>query len=439
MNNATERLHAVDACLGVSLRHLEEFTLTRYRAQQRYQELVIFPEDTDIPLKVLQRFWYATEGLEMWEVEDICIRLHRLSLLLTCDLSNGTIRLHGVLHSYLEQHTGQTLPTLHAQFLDAYRQGLGVTHWADIPREDSYLWQHLIWHLCQSGRLNEVQFTLTDLSYLAYKVLYAGVSALESDLQLAMAWSSSVHNNQHTPPAAEPGLSLLEPLHRIVVRYSHLLRRASTLAEIGGLLLSYLGWEKPFVTQRQTLESVLSRPFLTTYHPLLTNTSEVLRRTLHGHTGRVHGCAISPDGTWIVSASGDHTLKVWDAVTGEERLTLRGHTDWVRGCAISPDGTWIVSASGDHTLKVWDAVTGEEQSELFGHASMVSGCAISPDGTWIISVSSDHTLKLWYSNNNRCICTFPTDGELYNCAFHPDGKHLVVCGGQGLYFLRLEQ
>ena len=34
-----------------------------------------------------------------------------------------------------------------------------------------------------------------------------------------------------------------------------------------------------------------------------------------------------------MSASGDQTLKVWDAHTGEERLTLRGHTDmgeWVR-------------------------------------------------------------------------------------------------------------
>ena len=39
---------------------------------------------------------------------------------------------------------------------------------------------------------------------------------------------------------------------------------------------------------------------------------------------------MSPDGTWIVSASDDKTLKIWDAATGTERATLTGHTSWVR-------------------------------------------------------------------------------------------------------------
>src|SRR5690348_11925956 len=81
----------------------------------------------------------------------------------------------------------------------------------------------------------------------------------------------------------------------------------------------------------------------------------------HGHTAPVNRCAISPDGTWIVSASEDHTLKVWDSSTGDARLTLVGHTDAVNDCAISPDGTWIVSASDDKTLKIWDAFTGTKR------------------------------------------------------------------------------
>ncbi len=83
-----------------------------------------------------------------------------------------------------------------------------------------------------------------------------------------------------------------------------------------------------------------------------------------------------------MSASDDHTLKVWDARTGEERRTLRGHTDRVTGCAISPAGDFIVSASGDQTLKVWDARTGEERRTLRGHTDEVNGCAISPAGDY---------------------------------------------------------
>ena len=105
------------------------------------------------------------------------------------------------------------------------------------------------------------------------------------------------------------------------------------------------------------------------------------------------GCAVSPDGTWIVSASADSTLKVWDARSGEARLTLQGHTDGVYGCAVSADGAFIVSASSDNTLKVWDARTG------------------------------------------TCLITFPVEGVLQACAFHPDGKHLVAVGASGVYFL----
>ena len=64
-----------------------------------------------------------------------------------------------------------------------------------------------------------------------------------------------------------------------------------------------------------------------------------------GHTEPVSGCAVAPDGTWIVSASEDKTLRIWDVATGETRRTLTGHTEAVSGCAVAPDGTWIVSAS----------------------------------------------------------------------------------------------
>jgi len=37
----------------------------------------------------------------------------------------------------------------------------------------------------------------------------------------------------------------------------------------------------------------------------------------------------SPDGRRIASGSGDKTIKVWDAATGEETLTLRGHANVV--------------------------------------------------------------------------------------------------------------
>ena len=67
---------------------------------------------------------------------------------------------------------------------------------------------------------------------------------------------------------------------------------------------------------------------------------------LRGHTKEVHSIVFSPDGQRIASASGDSTIKLWDAVTGEDVFTLRGHRG-VLDVAYSPDGQQIASAGTD--------------------------------------------------------------------------------------------
>jgi tetratricopeptide (TPR) repeat protein len=121
----------------------------------------------------------------------------------------------------------------------------------------------------------------------------------------------------------------------------------------------------------------------------------------------VNQCAFSPGGRWIVSASFDRTLKIWDATTGAEHLTLRGHTDNVTGCAFSPDSRWLISVS-DNTIT-----------------------------SFLQKSHYSNTLKLWHAQDKTCVLTLPLDGTLSGCTFHPDGEHLVAYGAQGIYFFRL--
>jgi WD40 repeat protein len=162
------------------------------------------------------------------------------------------------------------------------------------------------------------------------------------------------------------------------------------------------------------------------------------RATPTGHSDTVLACAISPDCSFIVSASDDRTLKVWDASTGKERATLGGHSGEVLACAISPDCSFIVSASSDRTLKIWDAATGKERVTLRGHNGTVRTCAISPDCTFVVSASVDGTLKVWDAATGKELVTLALLGALFCVAIHPR-LPLMFSGDAGgsVYFIEL--
>lgn len=60
----------------------------------------------------------------------------------------------------------------------------------------------------------------------------------------------------------------------------------------------------------------------------------------------------------------------------------------------SPDGQWIISASFDKSIKVWDGLKGTFYASFFGHVAPVFQVAWSPDSRFFVSGSKDSTLKV---------------------------------------------
>lgn len=149
---------------------------------------------------------------------------------------------------------------------------------------------------------------------------------------------------------------------------------------------------------------------------------------LKGHTDAVLSAAFSPDGHNIVSGSIDKTILIWDADSGKRLMKpLIGHAEAVRSVAYSYDGNRIVSASGDGSIRIWNAKTGEELKVLKGHTKEVTTAVFSPDGKRIVSASEDGTIRIWKwkSGNNELIIKKNHRGSVFSANYSPDGKYIV--------------
>ena len=177
------------------------------------------------------------------------------------------------------------------------------------------------------------------------------------------------------------------------------------------------------------------------------------------HEHWVNSCAFSPDGRFVVSAAADGSLRRWSLdvdeslwelwLSGAKHLPanvaeralkprdLEGHERSVNQCAFAADGSFMVSASSDESLRLWDVGRGAQLGALFGHAGEVTGCDVSPDAALVASVSSDGSIKIWNARAASCLATLHVDGSLSSCVFTQNGSAVVAVGDMGVYFLGL--
>ncbi len=147
---------------------------------------------------------------------------------------------------------------------------------------------------------------------------------------------------------------------------------------------------------------------------------------LSGHTDIIQALAFSTDGKWLVSASEDETVRIWDLSARKEVSVLKEHTNAVLGLAIVSD--LIVSASADGTLKVWGLPSGDLRKTLTGHRHEVHSVAGSLDGRFLVSGDSDGVLKCWdVETGTESWSRLAHHGSINAVTISDDGK--IASGG----------
>lgn len=89
--------------------------------------------------------------------------------------------------------------------------------------------------------------------------------------------------------------------------------------------------------------------------------------------------AISPDGSRIVTGTGDGTVEHWAVPSGRALVTSDLHESFVNSFDYLSDGRSFFTSAQDNSARIWDADSGEPISETIPHANYVEwSCPLGP-------------------------------------------------------------
>ena len=146
-----------------------------------------------------------------------------------------------------------------------------------------------------------------------------------------------------------------------------------------------------------------------------------------GHTRAINSLAFSPDGKLLVSASDDHTLKLWEVETGRELRTFNGHKNDVNKVLFHPNGEWVISGSSDHDIKVWEVTTGKLLKTYTIPEYTIISLAIDPTGTFLAAGSYGDSVYVYNTKADSIIYGLKGDRSLPNYVdIDAQGKYLLV-------------
>ncbi|XP_029650816.1 striatin-3 isoform X3 [Octopus sinensis] len=139
--------------------------------------------------------------------------------------------------------------------------------------------------------------------------------------------------------------------------------------------------------------------------------------TLRSHFDGVRSLAFHPIDPVLITASEDHTLKLWNlqktvpakktaSVDVEPVYTFRAHEGPVLCLAVSPTGEQCYSGGVDNTIRCWNIPISSIdpydsfdcsvlQETLVGHTDAVWGLSIHSSRSQLLSCSADGSVRLW--------------------------------------------
>jgi WD40 repeat protein len=175
--------------------------------------------------------------------------------------------------------------------------------------------------------------------------------------------------------------------------------------------------------------------------------------TFQGHTSAITTLVFTPDGTNLVSASNDRTIRIWNIKSRSESEKFPVQRVEVSKIAFSSDGS-ILATSSNNSVILWDFAKRKQISVLTGHKSFIIGIAFSIDGKLMATSAADQTVRFWNTTSWKQVVIsdlrpkvqtmsisvgdigFSSDSRILACASMNSVKLLDATSGKEVWELR---
>ncbi|KAG8883300.1 hypothetical protein FRB97_006864 [Tulasnella sp. 331] len=188
------------------------------------------------------------------------------------------------------------------------------------------------------------------------------------------------------------------------------------------------------------------------------------------HQGAVFAAKWSPCASWLLSASLDGTIVIWNMLTlkpdkieqllrvhnGDQHpiKTFLGHEDEVNIMRLSQDRTSLASSSDDRTVRVWDLAAWQaagvdglvrapkgqpdpyQKCVLRGHVREVCSLGWCPNENarqhLLVTTAFDNTSRIWDTRDGSCVRELLTHRDkVYTHSFSSRGRYLATGSADG--------
>ena len=161
--------------------------------------------------------------------------------------------------------------------------------------------------------------------------------------------------------------------------------------------------------------------------------------TLIGHDAAVNVALFTPDGNWLVTGGDDNQILLWSVLEirreGDQTtpFVLQGHFGKIVDFAFSSDGRYMVSASWDGFIGLWDMALARNRLKQIpfmfrGHDGPVNDVQFSADDQHLFSAGYDGHIRYWRVSDGEYMRSVVRNGWGVNVMLADETHNILAYG-----------